>query len=397
MPFFRRYREKKGGTVVWAVPLILEEIVFMERLGVHLDGKEIYPIVITDSFDGLEDEVKSLGTDNKKLCIVADSHVAGLYLEEVKKRLALVCRQVDVFVFPAGEESKNLNTVKDLYTCLIQLGYDRKDMLAALGGGVTGDLCGYAAATYLRGIDFIQIPTTLLAQVDSSIGGKTGVDFDAYKNMVGAFHMPKLVYTNVKTLLTLSEEQFISGMGEVVKHGLIRNKAYYLWLIQHQKDIMDRDAKVCTTMILESNRVKRDVVEADPREMGERALLNFGHTLGHAVEKLKDFTMPHGHCVAVGFLAAARMSARRGFLTDTELIQLEEMMKGFGLPLTVYGPDADEVLEAVKHDKKMEAGQIKFVLLEQLGKAAVYRDVSREEMRFGLFSVLKENELCQGH
>lgn len=367
----------------------------MERLCVHLDGKEIYDIVITDSFDGLEDEVQGLGTKTKKLCIVADSHVAELYLEEVKQRLAPVCRQVDVFVFPAGEENKNLNTVKELYACLIQLRYDRKDMLAALGGGVTGDLCGFAAATYLRGIDFIQIPTTLLAQVDSSIGGKTGVDFDAYKNMVGAFHMPKLVYTNVKTLLTLSEEQFTSGMGEVVKHGLIRNKAYYLWLIEHQKEILNRDAECCATMIFESNLVKRDVVEADPREQGERALLNFGHTLGHAIEKLKQFTMAHGHCVAVGFFAAARMSAKRGFLREEEIAQLEAMMKGFGLPLTVNGLDVDEVFEAVKHDKKMEAGQIKFVLLEQLGKAAVYRDVSREEMAFGLCSVLEENGICQ--
>ena len=154
----------------------------MERLGVHLDGKEIYDIVITDSFDGLEEEVGRLRTEGKKLCIVTDSHVEKLYLEEVKERLSKVCRQVDVFVFPAGEEFKNLDTVRDLYKYLIRQAYDRKDVLAALGGGVTGDLCGYAAATYLRGIDFIQIPTTLLAQVDSSIGGKTGVDFDAYKH-----------------------------------------------------------------------------------------------------------------------------------------------------------------------------------------------------------------------
>lgn len=367
----------------------------MERLCVHLDGKAIYDIVITPSFDGLEDEVRGLGTEKKKLCIVTDSHVEKLYLEEVKERLAPVCRQVDVFVFPAGEEHKNLNIVRALYEHLIQLAYDRNDMLAALGGGVVGDLCGYAAATYLRGIAFIQIPTTLLSQVDSSIGGKTGVDFDAYKNMVGAFHMPRLVYTNVKTLLTLSEEQYISGMGEVVKHGLIRNKAYYTWLMEHRKEIMARDSGICEQMILESNRIKRDVVEADPREKGERALLNFGHTLGHAVEKLKQFTMAHGHCVAVGFLAAARMSMERGYLTSQEIAALEEMMRDFGLPLTVEGLDAEAVLEAVKHDKKMEAGQIKFILLKQLGEASVFRDVSREEMEKGLCSVLKESCVCR--
>ncbi len=360
----------------------------MERLCVHLDGKEIYDIVITCSFDGLADEVKALGTEKKKLCIVTDSHVAGIYLDEVKEKLSSVCCQVDVFIFPEGEESKNLESVKALYQHLIERSYDRKDMLAALGGGVTGDLCGYAAATYLRGIDFIQIPTTLLAQVDSSIGGKTGVDFDSYKNMVGAFHMPRLVYTNVKTLLTLSQEQFISGMGEVVKHGLIRNKVYYLWLIEHQKEILLREAGICEQMILESNRIKRDVVESDPREMGERALLNFGHTLGHAVEKSKNFTMPHGHCVAVGFLAAAKMSKARGYLTDKEMTALEEMMRGFSLPLMVDGLNEDEVLDAVKHDKKMEAGQIKFILLKEVGQAVIVKDVSRREMQDGLRSVI---------
>ncbi len=367
----------------------------MERLGVHLDGKEIYDIVITDSFDGLKEEVGRLRTEGKKLCIVTDSHVEKLYLEEVKERLSKVCRQVDVFVFPAGEEFKNLDTIRDLYKYLIRQAYDRKDVLAALGGGVTGDLCGYAAATYLRGIDFIQIPTTLLAQVDSSIGGKTGVDFDAYKNMVGAFHMPKLVYTNVKTLLTLSEEQFISGMGEVVKHGLIKNKAYYTWLIRHQKEIMDRETDVCAQMVFESNKIKRDVVEADPREMGERALLNFGHTLGHAVEKLKLFTMPHGHCVAAGFFAAAKMSEKRGFLTLEEISKLEAMMAGFGLPMTVDGLKEEDVLDAVKHDKKMEAGQIKFILLKEIGHASIFKDVSREEMQEGLHYILEENGVCQ--
>lgn len=361
-----------------------------DRLCVHLDEKPIYDIVLEQSFDRLPEEVQKLGTEKKKLCIVADSNVAPLYLEEVKERLLPVCRQVDTFIFPAGEEQKNLNTVRDLYEALIQKAYDRNDMLVALGGGVTGDLCGFGAATYLRGISFIQIPTTLLSQVDSSIGGKTGVDFDAYKNMVGAFHMPKLVYTNVRTLATLSEEQFISGMGEVVKHGLIKNASYYHWLIDHAEAIMKRDYQTCQQMILESNRIKRDVVELDPTEKGDRALLNFGHTLGHAIEKLKEFTMPHGHCVAVGFLAASEISARRGYLTREELNQLRAAMAAFHMPVTVDGVEADDVLEAVKHDKKMDAGTIKFILLKRMGDAYVDRMVSREEMAQGLACVLTD-------
>lgn len=361
-----------------------------DRLCVHLDGRPIYDIVLAQSFDALAGEVQKLGTQQKKLCIVTDSNVALLYLDEVKELLEPVCRQVDSFIFPAGEEQKNLNTVRDLYEALIQKAYDRNDMLVALGGGVTGDLCGFGAATYLRGISFIQIPTTLLSQVDSSIGGKTGVDFDAYKNMVGAFHMPKLVYTNVRTLSTLSEEQFISGMGEVVKHGLIKNASYYQWLIQNADGIMNRDYHICQQMILESNRVKRDVVELDPTEKGDRALLNFGHTLGHAIEKLKEFSMPHGHCVAVGFLAASEISARRGYLTRREILKLRDAMAAFHMPVTVEGVSADDVLEAVKHDKKMEAGTIKFILLRKPGEAYVDRTVSREEMAQGLACILNQ-------
>lgn len=368
--------------------LNMEEKTAMERLAVHLQEKKVYDIVAGDSFDSLADEVKALGTEKKKLCIVTDSHVAEYYLEEVKHLLSEICQQVDTFIFPAGEEYKNLNTVRDLYKVLIQKAYDRKDMLVALGGGVTGDLCGFAAATYLRGIAFIQIPTTLLAQVDSSIGGKTGVDFDAYKNMVGAFHMPSLVYTNVSTLFTLPEVQFISGMGEVVKHGLIKSASYYHWLTKHHNEIMSRDVKVCQTMILESNRIKRDVVEQDPMEKGERALLNFGHTLGHAIEKLKEFSMPHGHCVAVGFLAAAKMSAARGYLTGEDIALLEKMMCSIKLPTTVSGLDEDAVMEAVKRDKKMEAGQIKFILLRALGRAEIFCDVSQKEMRQGLAGIM---------
>ena len=189
------------------------------RMTVHQDGNPIYDIVMSDSFGSLATEVAKLAVEGRRICIVTDSTVAGLYLEEVRERLAGCCKEVVTFVFPAGEENKNLKTVQTLYETLILNHLDRKDLLVALGGGVVGDLCGYAAATYLRGVSFIQIPTTLLSQVDSSIGGKTGVDFDAYKNMVGAFHMPRLVYTNVKTLTTLSQEQFSSGMMLLVISG----------------------------------------------------------------------------------------------------------------------------------------------------------------------------------
>jgi len=213
----------------------------MNRLTVHEDGQPIYDIVMTEDFSMLSEEVEKLSTASKRLCIVTDSNVAELYLDEVTALLAPICRKVISYVFPAGEANKNLNTVQKLYETLILNQFDRGDMLVALGGGVVGDLCGFAAATYLRGISFIQIPTTLLSQVDSSIGGKTGVDFDAYKNMVGAFHMPKLVFINIATLNTLPDSQFAAGMGEVIKHGLIKDKAYYEWLLEHAEEIQKKE------------------------------------------------------------------------------------------------------------------------------------------------------------
>lgn len=359
------------------------------RIAVHRDGKHSYDILLSSSFELLAEEVSKLGVRDRKLCIVTDSTVAGLYLEIVAGILADCCKQVISFQFPAGEEHKNLKTVEELYETLIIHHFDRKDLLVALGGGVVGDLCGYAAATYLRGVSFIQIPTTLLSQVDSSIGGKTGVDFDSYKNMVGAFHMPKLVYTNVSTLLTLTKEQFSSGMGEIVKHGLIKDKQYYQWLSGHRDRIMERNLDACMEMIRGSDEIKRKVVEEDPTEQGERALLNFGHTLGHAIEKWKNFGMLHGHCVAVGALAAAWMSEERGLISKEEVLEMKRMMEGFGMPVSVSGVDLEQVIEATKNDKKMDGGKIKFILLREIGQAYIDRQVTEEEMRKGLSMVLE--------
>jgi len=359
------------------------------RMTVHRDGQAIYDIVMTKSFDSLAEEVMKLGVADRKICIVTDSNVAPLYLLTVEEILKACCRQVISFVFAAGEEHKNLTTVQGVYETLIGNHFDRKDILVALGGGVVGDLCGYAAATYLRGVSFIQIPTTLLSQVDSSIGGKTGVDFDSYKNMVGAFHMPKLVYTNVSTLLTLSEDQFTSGMGEIIKHGLIKDRTYYHWLIEHREKIMGRNLDICMEMIERSDHIKRMVVEKDPTEQGDRALLNFGHTLGHAIEKLMDFRMLHGHCVAVGSLAAAWMSERRGSISTEEVLELKEVMEAFHMPVQISGIDLEQVIVATKNDKKMDGNTIKFILLEQVGCAVVDRQVTEEEMKDGLRSILQ--------
>ena len=242
-------------------------------------------------------------------------------------------------------------------------------------------------------MDFIQIPTTLLAQVDSSVGGKTGVDFDQYKNMVGAFHQPSLVYMNLSVLKTLSAEQFSCGMGEILKHGLIRSASYFDWVLCHREKILQRSLPELVHMVEESCKIKRQVVEADPTEKGERALLNFGHTVGHAIEKLKNFSMLHGQCVALGCLAAARISQARGFLSDKEVEQIRSACQAFGLPVSLNGLNARDILSVTRHDKKMASGQIRFILLRSVGEAFIDDTVTDQEMLAAIDS-LSETQNC---
>lgn len=351
-----------------------------ERIPVLYNKKPCYDILLTDSFGELIAELKALDCESRRLCVVADSKVAELYADEVLELLEGNCLKAVKFVFPNGEENKTLDTVREAYRFLIEEKFDRHDMLLALGGGVTGDVTGYIAATYLRGIDYVQIPTTLLAQADSSIGGKTGVDFDGYKNMVGAFKMPRLVYMNLATLTTLDDRQFYSGFAEIMKHGLIRDAALYEWLIENMYEICERDMPVLQEMLKRSCMVKKLVVEKDPSEQGERALLNFGHTVGHAIEKAKNFELFHGECVALGAVAAAFISWKRELLSMEEYYEIRDMFVPFYLPITVEGIDPKEILKLTKSDKKMESGRIKFVLLKKIGKAVIDNTVTDEEI-----------------
>ncbi|MCH5342732.1 MAG: 3-dehydroquinate synthase [Acetatifactor sp.] len=351
-----------------------------QRLPVLYEKKPCYDIVFTQSFDGLWEELAELSAEQKRICIVTDSTVDGIYGEEILKILEGKCLKAAKYVFPAGEENKTLDTVRGVYKFLIEEGFDRKDMLLALGGGVVGDLTGYVAATYLRGIDYVQVPTTLLSQTDSSIGGKTGVDFDGYKNMVGAFKMPKLVYMNISALKTLDDRQYFSGFAEVMKHGLIKDAAFYEWLIEKMYEICERDPDTLEEMLMRSCAVKKLVVEKDPTEQGDRALLNLGHTIGHAIEKYKNFTLYHGECVALGIVAAAFISWKKELLTMEEYYEIRDMFVPFYLPISVDDIDPQKILRLTKSDKKMEANTIKFVLLKKIGKAVIDRTVTDEEI-----------------
>lgn len=364
----------------------------MKDLPIYYEGNHIYDIVYHDSFDGLKNCFEQFDAGKKKLCIVSDSNVAANYLEEVKRVAEESFITVSSYVFDAGEESKNLDTVKKIYTKLIEDHFTRNDMLLALGGGVTGDMCGYAAATYLRGVDFIQVPTSLLADVDSSIGGKTGVDFDQYKNMVGAFHMPKLVYINLATLNTLDKRQFWSGMGEVVKSALIKDGAFYSWLKDNIKilskeasnaDSADTFSELNSHMVHSCNVIKKNVVEEDPHETkGERELLNFGHTLGHALEKYMNFSLLHGECVSIGCIFAAIISRNKGLISAEDCSDIVTFISdNFCLPkISLKDEDIYEIIKLTHSDKKAVGNTIKFVLLDSIGNAIIRRDVTDDDM-----------------
>ena len=328
------------------------------RMTINYNKKPCYDIVFTNDFSLLPDELAALDAAERKIAVIADSNTAALFGESILELLAGAC----------------------IYTFLIEEKFDRKDLLIALGGGVVGDITGYAAATYLRGIDFVQIPTTLLAQSDSSIGGKTGVDFDGYKNMVGAFYMPKLVYMNISVLKQLDDRQFYSGFAEVMKSALIKDAMFYEWLLEHMYEIHDRDSEVLEEMVMRSCTVKKLVVEKDPTEKGDRALLNFGHTVGHAIEKYKNFEMLHGECVALGMVAAAFLSWKHNWLSMEEYYEVRDMLVPFQLPISIDDIDPYEILRLTKSDKKMEGGQIKFVLLKKVGKAVIDKTITEEEL-----------------
>ena len=348
-----------------------------------------YPILFQPSFGNLAADLQRVRkTAAMRICIISDTNVSALYLEEVKQAVRPCCEDPAVFIFEAGEKSKNLNTVEDIYRHLIGSRIQRSDLLLALGGGVTGDMTGFAAATYLRGIDFVQVPTTLLSQVDSSVGGKTGVDFENYKNMVGAFHQPVLVYMNMNVLKTLSADQYASGMGEVIKTALIRDRDLFEWIEKHTAELLGREPSALEHVVKRCCGIKASVVEEDPYDRGIRAILNFGHTIGHAVEKEKQFLLLHGQCVALGMAGAARLSVNRGLLKEEEYARMTDLLRVFDLPVRTDGLTVRQVAEACLSDKKRENGKLRFVLLDGIGNTVIEPDMSREELQEGIQEIL---------
>lgn len=334
---------------------------------VHVETGIPYDIFIERGIlDSCGKYVKQL-SGAKRVTIISDSNVAALYKWRVINSLSQEGFEVATHVFPAGEESKNLNTIAEMYNTLANFGMTRKDIVVALGGGVTGDMAGFAAATYLRGIDFIQIPTSLLAQVDSSVGGKTGVDIAQGKNLVGAFHQPKAVLIDPDTLDTLPDLYVRDGMAEVIKYGCIKDEAFFEKLeqedaLEHIEDVIE----VCVS-------IKRDVVSRDEREAGERMLLNFGHTLGHSIEKLYDFKgISHGMAVAIGMVLISRAGESKGITQSGTTDRIIALCEKYGLPTSDKASFA-EMADAAHSDKKTAGSEINLVLLKKIGDSFIQK------------------------
>src|SRR5690606_1628762 len=351
----------------------------MQTLTVDL-GDRSYPIFIGEHLLARPELLKPY-IAGKQVCIVSNDTVAPLYLAQLQQ--ALKGRQIDTVILRDGEEFKTLAELNSIFDVLLQHRHNRTTTLIALGGGVVGDMTGFAAASYQRGVDFIQIPTTLLSQVDSSVGGKTGVNHALGKNMIGAFHQPRVVLADTETLKTLPPREFSAGIAEVVKYGLICDREFYHWLQLEMDGLMARDAQLLRDAIFRSCTNKAKVVAADEREGGLRAILNLGHTFGHAIETAQGYgNWLHGEAVAVGMLMAADLSARLGWIDRAEVDTLRELLQRAHLPIAApAGMSVDRFLELMAVDKKVLDGQLRLVLLREIGKAEVTTDFPLAELK----------------
>ncbi len=351
----------------------------MQTLTVDL-GDRSYPIHIGP---GLLDRADLIvpHLSQKRVAIVTNTTVGPLYLERLTKTLTDAGVEVTPIVLPDGEEYKDWQTLNLIFDGLLKSRAERKTTLIALGGGVIGDMTGFAAACYQRGVPFIQVPTTLLSQVDSSVGGKTGINHPLGKNMVGAFYQPKVVLADTETLKTLPARELSAGLAEVIKYGLIWDAEFLSWLEANMEKLRALNAEAISHAIYRSCEIKAQVVAQDEREGGIRAILNLGHTFGHAIETGMGYgNWLHGEAVAAGMVLAADASRRKGWLSDADVDRARAIIRAAGLPDNAPDLGVDRYMEYMGHDKKVEAGKIRFVLLKKIGEAVITADISASDL-----------------
>ena len=355
---------------------------------IHVDVSDnAYDIHIgTNLLQSAADELAAL-LAGRQLVIVTDRHVAPLHLEPTKRALAAHAASTSCFILPAGEASKSFSVYETLVNDILALPIDRQTVLVALGGGVIGDLVGFAAASLLRGLDFIQIPTSLLAQVDSSVGGKTGINTPAGKNLVGAFHQPRLVLADIGLLASLPEREIKAGYAEVVKYGLLGDADFFDWLEKHGRDVLSGNPEAQAEAVRRSCQAKAEIVAADEREAGQRALLNLGHTFAHAFEAVAgyDGRLLHGEAVSAGLVCAFAFSRQLGLCSGQDVERVKAHLTAMGMPASAdelpAGQAAPQVLiDHMRKDKKARQGKLTFILARQIGEAFVDRNIDEAEL-----------------
>jgi 3-dehydroquinate synthase len=352
----------------------------MQELEVRLNERSYLIKIAPGILDDAGTLVRGI-SKTQKLILVSNPTIFPLYGQRVVTSLESAGFQVQVALMPDGETYKNMAEAEKILDEMVTSGLERGSMVIALGGGVVGDLAGFAAAIYQRGIDFVQLPTTLLAQVDSSVGGKVAVNHPQGKNLIGAFHQPRLVLIDINTLATLNDKEYRSGLAEVLKYGIIYDASFFDYLEENTHKIIVRDPECLGTIIYHSCRIKSEIVAADEREEGLRAVLNLGHTFGHAVEKLTSYnTYSHGEAVAIGTMAAVNLAQDEGFLQDSEANRIKEIYKKLGIPTVFPALKAEEVYSAMLNDKKIIEGRLRIVLPRGIGNFTIVADYSKEKI-----------------
>jgi len=343
----------------------------LKRMLVGL-GERSYPIWIgRDILSRLPEALKEIGFPTK-VAILTNPKVQSLYGESLFDSLTKDGYACHFIIVPDGEEYKNGATLQSIYDELIGLGFDRHCGLIALGGGVTGDMGGFAAATFLRGIPYVQVPTTLLAQVDSSVGGKTGINHPLGKNLIGAFYQPCHVHIDVRTLQSLDAREFAAGMAEVVKYGIIRDRSFFDWLYEHREALQKRDAEALISAVKRACQIKANIVEVDEKENALRAILNLGHTFGHAIESLTGYRMyRHGEAVAIGMVTIAHISHALNLCSSDDVDAIRKLLVAFDLPVTPPDFSLETYLDAMKRDKKVQKGKLRLVLNKGIGDCLI--------------------------
>ncbi len=351
----------------------------MNKVNINTKSKN-YNVYIHNSFNQLENCLNEINFEN--IFIITDENVSKLYLENIKKSLPKI--KIIEYTIECGEQSKNLDTIKKLYEFAIKNNVNKSTLVLALGGGVVGDVAGFFSSTYFRGIKYIQIPTTLLSQVDSSVGGKTGVDFLHLKNIIGSIYQPEMVFINVKTLTTLNNRQFSTGMAEVIKYAVGFDKSLFDYLIKNCDKIKNLEENYLINIVKQSVKIKNEIVTKDEFDGEIRMKLNLGHTFGHSIEKCTNFYYTHGEAISIGTMMSLNLSKKINLLDDETIILIEKIYKKFNLPTTIFDIKSNDIYENMLFDKKKIGDKLNVCIVDLLGSCKITNEFTRDQIIYAI-------------